>query len=149
MSCHYPAHYAFDNESDAWQIHFRDFPEQQAACYKREDIELEAQESLLIAIATEMEEGRPVPPPSRAQPEDLTIHVPVLVKLKLELHNIMLAGATPKADLARKLGFNGGQMDRLLDVAYASKVEALEQALYLLGYEVRATVATTQSWRTK
>jgi len=149
MSCHYPAHYAFDNESDAWQIHFRDFPEQQAACYKREDIELEAQESLLIAIATEMEEGRPVPPPSRAQPEDLEIHVPVLVKLKLELHNIMLAGATSKTDLARKLGFNGGQMDRLLDVAYASKVEALEQALYLLGYEVRATVATTQSCRIK
>ncbi|WP_337047916.1 hypothetical protein [Serratia liquefaciens] len=141
MSCHYPAHYSFDNESDAWQIHFRDFPEQQAACYKREDIELEAQESLLLAIAMEMEEGRTVPAPSPALPNELAIHLPVLVKLKLELHNIMLAGATSKADLARKLGFNAGQMDRLLDVAYASKVEALEQALYLLGYEVQTSVA--------
>ncbi|CAI0732089.1 Antitoxin HicB [Serratia liquefaciens] len=141
MSCHYPAHYTFDNESDAWQIHFRDFPEQQAACYKREDIELEAQESLLLAIAMEMEEGRTVPAPSPALPDELAIHLPVLVKLKLELHNIMLAGATSKADLARKLGFNAGQMDRLLDVAYASKVEALEQALYLLGYEVQTSVA--------
>lgn len=141
MSCHYPAHYTFDNESDAWQIHFRDFPEQQAACYKREDIELEAQESLLLAIAMEMEEGCTVPAPSPALPDELAIHLPVLVKLKLELHNIMLAGATSKADLARKLGFNAGQMDRLLDVAYASKVEALEQALYLLGYEVQTSVA--------
>lgn len=141
MSCHYPAHYTFDNESDAWQIHFRDFPEQQAACYKREDIELEAQESLLLAIAMEMEEGRTVPAPSPALPDELAIHLPVLVKLKLELHNIMLVGATSKADLARKLGFNAGQMDRLLDVAYASKVEALEQALYLLGYEVQTSVA--------
>jgi len=141
MSCHYPAHYTFDNESDAWQIHFRDFPEQQAACYKREDIELEAQESLLLAIAMEMEEGRTVPAPSPALPDELAIHLPVLVKLKLELHNIMLAGATSKADLARKMGFNAGQMDRLLDVAYASKVEALEQALYLLGYEVQTSVA--------
>ncbi|CAI0966594.1 Antitoxin HicB [Serratia liquefaciens] len=141
MSCHYPAHYTFDSESDAWQIHFRDFPEQQAACYKREDIELEAQESLLLAIAMEMEEGRTVPAPSPALPDELAIHLPVLVKLKLELHNIMLAGATSKADLARKLGFNAGQMDRLLDVAYASKVEALEQALYLLGYEVQTSVA--------
>lgn len=141
MSCHYPAHYTFDNESDAWQIHFRDFPEQQAACYKREDIELEAQESLLLAIAMEMEEGRTVPAPSPALPDELAIHLPVLVKLKLELHNIMLASATSKADLARKLGFNAGQMDRLLDVAYASKVEALEQALYLLGYEVQTSVA--------
>lgn len=141
MSCHYPAHYTFDNESDAWQIHFRDFPEQQAACYKREDIELEAQESLLLAIAMEMEEGRTVPAPSPALPDELAIHLPVLVKIKLELHNIMLAGATSKADLARKMGFNAGQMDRLLDVAYASKVEALEQALYLLGYEVQTSVA--------
>ena len=141
MSCHYPAHYTFDNESDAWQIHFRDFPEQQAACYKREDIELEAQESLLLAIAMEMEEGRTVPAPSPALHDELAIHLPVLVKLKLELHNIMLAGATSKADLARKMGFNSGQMDRLLDVAYASKVEALEQALYLLGYEVQTSVA--------
>lgn len=141
MSCHYPAHYTFDNDSDAWQIHFRDFPEQQAACYKREDVELEAQESLLIAIKLEMEEGRPVPSPSRALPEELAIHVPVLVKLKLELHNIMLTNSTSKASLARKLGFNAGQMDRLLDVAYASKVEALEQALYLLGYEVQTSVA--------
>lgn len=141
MSCHYPAHYSFDNDSDAWQIHFRDFPEQQAACYKREDVELEAQESLLIAIKLEMEEGRPVPPPSRALQEELAIHVPVLVKLKLELHNIMLSTSASKASLARQLGFNAGQMDRLLDVAYASKVEALEQALYLLGYEVQTSVA--------
>ncbi|MNJ74252.1 hypothetical protein D3C77_711590 [compost metagenome] len=82
-----------------------------------------------------------MPAPSPALPDELAIHLPVLVKLKLELHNIMLAGATSKADLARKMGFNAGQMDRLLDVAYASKVEALEQALYLLGYEVQTSVA--------
>ena len=46
----------------------------------------------------------------------------------------------PKALLARKLGFNAGQMNRLLDIAYASKAEALEQALFLLGYEIRASV---------
>ncbi|CAI2440469.1 Antitoxin HicB [Serratia ficaria] len=141
MPCHYPAHYAFDHDSDAWQIGFRDFPEQRAACYKREDVELEAQESLLTAIAAAMDEGLAIPAPSPLQAEELAIHLPVLVALKRELHNIMLAKTVAKADLARRLGFNGAQMDRLLDVGYASKVEALEQALYLLGYEVRAAVA--------
>lgn len=141
MSCHYPAHYAFDNDSDAWQIGFRDFPELRTACYKREDVELEAQENLLTAIAIAMEEGRAIPAPSPLQTEELAIHLPVLVALKLKLHNVMLAGTTSKTELARMLGFNGGQMDRLLDVAYASKVEALEQALYLLGYEVQVSVA--------
>ena len=54
MFSHYFAHYAFDRDSDAWQIGFRDFPEWQTACYKREDIELEAQESLLAAIAASL-----------------------------------------------------------------------------------------------
>jgi antitoxin HicB len=140
MPCDYSAHYAFDHDSDAWQIGFRDFPEQRAACYKREDVELEAQEGLLTAIAVAMDEGREIPASSPRQAEELAVHLPVLVRLKLELHNIMLANGIAKADLARRLGFNGGQMDRLLDVSYASKVEALEQALYLLGYEVRTAV---------
>ncbi len=69
MFSHYFAHYAFDRDSDAWQIGFRDFPEWQTACYKREDIELEAQESLLAAIAATMDEGLPLPAPSPLQAE--------------------------------------------------------------------------------
>lgn len=140
MLCYYPAHYAFDDESDTWQITLRDFPQQLAACYKREDVELEAQESLLTAITIAMEEGRQVPPPSTLQAEEIAVHLPVLVKLKLELHNRMLSGGTSKAVLARQMGLNGAQVDRLLDIAYASKVEALEQALFLLGCEVHISV---------
>lgn len=140
MPCHYPAHYHFDSESDAWQITFRDFPQQQAACYKREDVELEAQESLLTAIAIEMEEGRQIPSASALQTDEIAIPLPVLVKLKLELHNRMLSAGTSKAVLARQMGLNGAQIERLLDVAYASKVEVLEQALYLLGFEVHIEV---------
>ncbi|WON75733.1 hypothetical protein [Serratia sp. UGAL515B_01] len=140
MPCDYPAQYTFDKESDVWKITFRDFPQQQAACYKREDVELEAQENLLIAIATEIEEGRQVSPPSALQPGEIAIHLPVLVKLKLSLHNLMVSSGTSKVLLARQMGLNGAQIDRLLDVAYASKVEALEQALFLLGYEVHTSV---------
>lgn len=140
MPYHYPAHYVFDSESDTWQITFRDFPLQQAACYKRDDVELEAQESLLTAIAIEMEEGRQIPPHSAQQAQEITIHLPVLVKLKLELHNRMLEANTSKTLLARQMGLNGAQVDRLLDIAYASKVEVLEQALFLVGYEVHISV---------
>ena len=141
MFSHYFAHYAFDRNSDACQIGFRYFPEWQTACYKREDIELEAQESLLAAIAATMDEGLPLPAPSPLQADELRVHLPALVALKIELHNAMLRKNTGKAALARKLGFNGGQMERLLDIGYASKVETLEQALYLLGYDVRVTIS--------
>ncbi|MBX9330834.1 hypothetical protein K5M56_06200, partial [Serratia marcescens] len=93
------------------------------------------------AITAAMDEGLPLPAPSPLQTDDLRIHLPALVALKIELHNAMLRKNTGKAELARKLGFNSGQMERLLDLGYASKVEALEQALYLLGYEVRVTIS--------
>lgn len=140
MSNHYPAHYRFEHEDDCWHIGFRDFPEFQAACYKREDVELEAQDALLTALAIEFEEGRTVPPPSASDADELRVPLPLLVQLKVALHNALLAKQMPKALLARQLGFNAGQMNRLLDIAYASKAEALEQALFLLGYEIRLSV---------
>ncbi|MCB5307002.1 type II toxin-antitoxin system HicB family antitoxin [Yersinia massiliensis] len=137
---HYPASYTFDEASGEYHILYRDFPELASVTYSLEDIELEAQEGIKNGIAAEMEERRPVPAPSALQSDDIAVHVPILVRLKAELHNAMLATQTRKADLARKLGLNAAQMDRLLDVYYASKVEALEQALYLLGFEADVAV---------
>ncbi|CNH53758.1 Antitoxin HicB [Yersinia aldovae] len=136
----YPASYTFDETSGEYHIHYRDFPELESVTYSCEDIELEAQDGIKNGIAAEMEERRPVPAPSALQPEDIAVHVPILVRLKAELHNAMLSTGTRKADMARKLGLNAAQMDRLLDIFYASKVEALEQALYLLGLEADVTV---------
>jgi antitoxin HicB len=136
----YPASYTFDEASGEYPIHYRDFPELESIAYSLEDIELEALEGIKNGIAAEIEERRPVPAPSALQPGDITVHVPILVRLKAELHNAMLITGTRKADMARKLGLNAAQIDRLLDVFYASKVETLEQALYLLGLEADVTV---------
>lgn len=137
---HYPASYTLDEASGEYHIQYRDFPELASVTYSLEDIELEAQDGIKNGIAAEMEERRPVPAPSALQPGDISVHVPILVRLKAELHNAMLTTDTRKADMARKLGLNAAQMDRLLDVYYASKVEALEQALYLLGFEADVMV---------
>jgi antitoxin HicB len=137
---HYPASYTLDEASGEYHIRYHDFPELASMTYSLEDIELEAQDGIKNGIAAEMEERRPVPAPSALQSGDISVHVPILVRLKAEVHNAMLATNTRKADMARKLGLNTAQMDRLLDVYYASKVEALEQALYLLGFEANVMV---------
>lgn len=66
--------------------------------------------------------------------------VPVLVALKASLHNAMIETGTRKADLARKMGKNPQQIDRLLDAMHSSKVESVEQALYLLNRTVAVNV---------
>ncbi|MFV8798476.1 hypothetical protein ACNSO8_07570 [Yersinia sp. LJYL362] len=137
---HYPASYTYDEASDEYHIQYRDFPELGSVTYSVGNIELEALEGIKNGIATQIEEQRPVPMPSALQPDDIAIRIPILMRLKAELHNAMLNTQTSKADMARKLGFNAAQMDRLLNVDYASKVEVLEQALYLVGVEADVAV---------
>ncbi len=45
-----------------------------------------------------------------------------------------------RVDLARRLNINAQQIERLLDIHYTSKIDLLEQALYILGVEPSITV---------
>lgn len=137
----YAANVAHDKETGQYEISFRDFSNLHSVALTEDDIELEARDGLVAAIGDLIESRIPVPEPTAAKDGDLVIHLPVLICLKAALHNAMISTGTRKADLARKLNQKGPQVDRLLDVSHASKVETLEQALYLLGYEVSVSVS--------
>lgn len=137
----YPITVSFDDESGEYEISYRDFSDLYSSALTEDDVELEAKDGLIAFIAEQIESRLPIPAPSPAAAGDITIHLPILTCLKIALHNAMINTGTRKVDLARKLNQKGPQIDRLLDVEYASKVETLEQALYLLGYEVSVSVA--------
>jgi len=136
----YPITVSFDDETGEYEISYRDFNDLYSTALTEDDIELEAKDGLTAFIAELIESRIPVPTPSAGEVDDIRIHLPVLTCLKIALHNAMINTGTRKADLARKLNQKGPQIDRLLDVDHASKVETLEQALYLLGYEVSVSV---------
>ncbi|MFE8100281.1 hypothetical protein RBA63_06890 [Brenneria goodwinii] len=137
----YPALVSFDEDSGQYEILYRDFKNLTSAAFTEEDIVLEAARWLTEIIGEYIDARIPIPQPSALQHDEIRIHLPVLVNLKAALHNAMIQTGTRKADLARKLNQKGPQIDRLLDVNHASKIETLEQALYLLGYEVSVSVA--------
>lgn len=130
-----------DEDTDQYEISFRDFDNLHSGAFNEDDIELEAGAAITAMIGELIDSRLPVPTPSATVEGELVIHLPVLTCMKATLHNAMMNTGTKKSDLARKLNQNGPQIDRLLDVSYASKVETLEQALYLLGYEVSVTVS--------
>ncbi|MBD8215932.1 hypothetical protein [Erwinia persicina] len=136
----YPASFFCDEESDTYEIRFRDFDTSDVVAFTEEDIELEASEALTAAIGDIIDARLPLPTPSAAVEGEFIVHLPVLTCLKAALHNAMIQTGTRKADLARKLSMKGAQIDRLLDVEHASKIETLEQALYLLGWNVSVSV---------
>lgn len=137
----YAANASLDEDTGQFEISFRDFSNLHSVALTEDDIELEARDGLVAAIGDLIDSRIPVPEPTAAHEGDIVIHLPVLVCLKAALHNAMISTGTRKADLARKLNQKAPQIDRLLDVGHASKVETLEQALYLLGYEVSVSVS--------
>lgn len=137
----YSASVSFDEDTEQFEISFRDFENLHSVAFNEDDIELEARDALTAMVGELIDSRIPIPEPTAAQEGEIVIHLPVLTCLKAALHNAMISTGTRKADLARKLNQKGPQIDRLLDVSHASKVETLEQALYLLGYEVSVSVS--------
>ncbi|MEQ4673531.1 hypothetical protein ABN063_03100 [Providencia vermicola] len=142
----YFANAEFVEEEGAFEINFYDFPDIQGVTFCKDDVELEAEEVLLATLSELVTSRKAIPlPQERTESAEsaesaFPVYLPILVCLKVALHNAMLDTKTLRVDLARKMNINAQQIERLLDVHYASKIEMLEQALYLLDYEAKVTV---------
>lgn len=138
----YFANVDFVEEEGVYEINFCDFPDIQGVTFCKDDVELEAEDVLLATFAELITSRKPIPAPLAAQKNENTfpIYLPILSCLKIALHNAILETETLRVDLARKMNINAQQIERLLDIHYASKIDMLEQALYLLGYEATVSV---------
>lgn len=136
----YPATSHFDEESETYEITYRDFDNIHAVAYTEDDIELEASDILHVGLEEFISSKMPIPMPSEPQSGDFIVYLPPISCLKIALHNAMLTTKTKKADLARKMNLNSAKIERLLDINQTSKIDSLEQALYLLGYHIAISV---------
>ena len=64
--------------------------------------------------------------------EDI-LQLPTQIELKVSLHRELKEQGITKAELARRLGCNQKQIDRLLDLHHASRLDRLDQAYMALG----------------
>lgn len=137
----YPVKLERDDATGQYVVTCRDLPLMASVGESVEDALVEAVEGIVSAIAIEIEERRPVPQASAPENGEYVVNVPVLVAMKVALHNAMIETGTRKAELARKLGQKGPQIDRLLDVEHSSKVEMVELALHQLNRNVELSVS--------
>lgn len=136
----YAVRLTHDLKTDSWEVSCRDLPLLHSVGDTVEEVLAEAADGLVAAISLEMDARRPIPLASDAQQGEYIVSVPVLVAMKAALYNAMIETGTRKADLARQLGVNGPQVDRLLDVEHSSKVEKVELALAQLGRKARVEI---------
>jgi antitoxin HicB len=73
-----------------------------------------------------------VPLPSAPEGRPCAV-LSALATAKVLLYRAMREAGVSKAELARRLGWHGPQVDRLLDLNHASRLDQIETALAALG----------------
>ncbi len=120
-------------------VSFPDVPEAHTFGDDREEALVRAVDALETAFIEYMQDRRAIPAPSPRK-RGLRVTLPALTEAKLALYSAMRAGRVGKADLSRKLNCHLPQVDRLLDLRHASRLDQLEAAFRVLGKELSLQV---------
>jgi antitoxin HicB len=113
-----------------------DFPEVATFGDDEDDALQRAADAIATAIQGRITEREDIPAPSERRRRQRLVALPAIVCAKLALHRAMVESGVRKADLARKLGVHGPQIDRLLDLDHNSRLDQIEQAARALGHEL-------------
>lgn len=92
----------------------------------------DAVETMFMAMMADKKEI-PLPPGIKGRN---FVELPALTEAKILLYRTMRSLGIGKAELARRLGWHMPQVDRLLDLRHASRLDQLEQAFRVLGRQL-------------
>jgi antitoxin HicB len=130
----YPADLISDD--GALLVVFPDVPEAHTYADTRAEALLHAADALETALSFYVENRKPLPKPGRPKRGQVMVEVSPLAQAKLALYETMRARKIGKAELARRLDCHLMQIDRLLDLCHASKLEQVAKALAALGKRI-------------
>lgn len=128
------------HEAGSVWISCDDVPELASAGDNAAEALLDAVDGLESALSLYVDQRRPIPLPRSAAPGQPVVCLPALTAAKAALWNTMYAQGIGKADMARRLGVNRPQVDRLVDLLHRSKLEQVEHALAILGQRLEVSV---------
>jgi antitoxin HicB len=119
-------------------VSFPDIPEAHTFGDDEDDALARAVDCLETALAMRIEDRREIPSPTRARGKHVTL--PALSEAKVELYKAMRTANVRKAELGRRMGVKMPQIDRLLDLGHASRLDQIEAALAALNKRLEVSV---------
>ena len=103
------------------------------------DASRRAGDAIEEALAARMARRESIPAPSPLRGRKAAVLPPLTVAI-VGLYQAMREAGIGKAELGRRLGWHGPQIDRLLDLRHRSKIEQIDQALRAVGKVLTITV---------
>jgi antitoxin HicB len=137
----YPARLVRDRERGDVTITFRDVPEAITEGRDEKEALANAVDALETALSFYVDGREELPQPSAARRGERLVPLSALSAVKVALYRTMRASGVGKAELARRLNVHLPQVDRMLDLCHASKLEQIEAALAALGKRLVIDIA--------
>src|SRR5882724_12939592 len=88
----------------------------------------DALETMFLAL---IQDRKPIPQPTSKRGPFVTL--PALTEAKIALYRAMRSQGVGKAELARRMRCHLPQIDRLLDLRHASRLDQIDRALHAVG----------------
>ena len=122
-------------------VRFVDVPEAITAAVTRAGALEQAEDALLVALSGYIDAGRGLPRASRPACGQPVIAVPARVAFKFAIQRAMRATGVTQAQLADRLGVDGRQVRRILNLDHESTLAQMEAALAALGRRASVSVS--------
>lgn len=135
----YPA--LFEPEDGGYVVTFRDIPEAITQGDTIEEAREMAADALLTAMDFYFEDKRPVPAPSQAEKGEELVALPASVSAKILLLNEMLIQKVTPSELARRLNTRPQDVNRIVNLEHATKIDTIAEALAALGKKLEIRVS--------
>jgi antitoxin HicB len=121
-------------------VDFPDFPEAHTFGDTIEEALAHAPDALATVIDGYVKDRRLIPLPS-SNATKYHVTMPALVEAKVALYETMQTGKIKKAELARRLDWHLPQVDRLLEMTHASKLDQIESAFRVMGKQMTIRIS--------
>jgi len=122
-------------------VTFRDVPEAITQGEDEDEALLRAVDALETALSFYTDAGRDLPKAGKVKRGQHAVRPSALACIKLSIYQTMRDEGVKKSELARRLGWHMPQVDRLLDLNHASRLDQAEAALNSLGHTLEVSVA--------
>ncbi|MGL5116040.1 MAG: type II toxin-antitoxin system HicB family antitoxin [Beijerinckiaceae bacterium] len=136
----YPADFLPDDEEGGFVVQFPDVAGAATYGTTREEAYEMAQDALAIMLESCLRDGRLLPAPTGASPDQVLVAVTALDASKLALGVEMAKAGLTKTELAARLGVDEKEARRILAVGHNTKLDTLEAAFKAIGRKITIQV---------
>ena len=126
-----------EDDNDTFFVVSPDFPELNTYGENKDDALQHAVDAFEEAIAGRIADREDIPSPSRGRTR---VTLPTLTAAKVLLYQAMCEEGVRKVDLARRLDCHMPQVDRLLNLHHASRLDQLDAAFRALNRHMNVSV---------